>query len=283
VSVQRLAVVGTGLIGASIGLAARDAGVGSVRGFDRDRRALAMASALGAVEPAPSLPDAVAAAELVVVAVPPRHLAATVAGSAAAAPADCVVTDTGSIKRGVCAANEEIARFVGGHPLCGAASRGPELARADMFRGATWFLTPTGTTDCGALERVEAFVAVLGAMPVRIAADVHDRAVALTSHLPHALANLLVEQLQGERIDGVDPLDFPTRFLRETTRVAGANPDVWRDIFLENRDFVAASLAKHRRLAEELERALAAGDSAFVGAWIDRASAARARLLERDG
>src|SRR4051812_44287796 len=277
----RLAIVGPGLIGASVGLAAKRAGVASVSGFDPDPDALALARERGALDTAAtSLEEALDGAELAVVAAPVADLPAQVEAALAAAPADALVTDVGSTKGAVCAAAGDDRRFIGGHPVSGAETRGPGNANAELFDGATWFLTPTASTDPERYRVLHGFVASLGSTPVAVAPDAHDRIVALTSHLPHALANLLIAQGGAQRIDGHDPLDAAGGSLRDMTRVAGANPRIWVDIFLENREALAASLAEHRRRIEQVEAALADGDAGFLARWIGEASANRRRLLE---
>ena len=277
--VERLAVVGTGLIGASVGLAARRAGVASVTGWDPDAGSLSVASERGAVEPAADLAQAVARTDLVVVATPVGELPATVGEALDRAPAGTTVTDVGSTKRPVCAAAGGDPRFVGGHPICGAETRGPERATADLFDGATWFLTPTAATAPDRLRLLHGFVTALGARPVAIGPDAHDRLVAVTSHLPHVLANVLLNHAGASRVDGHDPLQAAGGSLREMTRIGGANPRVWVDIFLDNREALAAALAEQRRLLEQVERALAAGDAGFLARWIGEASGHRRRML----
>ena len=278
--IRRLAIVGTGLIGASVGLAARRAGVERVTGWDPDAAHLATAAEREAVEPTAELVSALEGAELAVVAAPVTALPAQVRAVLDASSADVTVTDVGSTKGGVCAAAAGVGRFVGGHPICGSEARGPEWATAELFDGATWFLTPVAATDPDSYKVLHGFVSALGAVPVAIDPDAHDRLVGVTSHLPHALANVLLNQAGGGKIDGHDPLDAAGGSLRDMTRVAGANPRIWVDIFLENREALAASLAEHRRRVEQVEAALAAGDAGFLARWIGEASANRRRLLE---
>ncbi len=275
--VRSLAVVGTGLIGASVALAARRAGVEDVRGYDPDGTALAGAVERGAVEAADSLAQAVGDAELTVVAAPVARLAASVAEVLEASSG--TVTDVGSTKGAVVRAARSDARFIGGHPVCGSEARGPENARAELFDGATWFLTPVAQTDPERYRTLHAFVAAVGAVPVAVDPDAHDRLVALTSHLPHALANVLVNQAGATRIDGHEPLAAAGGSLRDMTRVAGANPRIWIDIFLDNADAVRESLGEHRRRIEQLEGALESGDAGFLARWIAEASGNRRRML----
>ncbi len=273
-------IVGTGLIGASVGLAARRAGVDRVIGWDPDAAHLAAAAERGAVEPAPELAAALEGVELAVVAAPVTALPAQVRAVLDASPPGCTVTDVGSTKGGVCAAAAGVGRFVGGHPICGSEARGPEWATAELFDGATWFLTPVAATEPDRYKVLHGFVSALGAVPVAIDPEAHDRLVAVTSHLPHALANVLLNQAGGARVDGHEPLAAAGGSLRDMTRVAGANPRIWVDIFLENREALAASLAEHRRRVEQVEAALAAGDAGFLARWIGEASSNRRRLLE---
>jgi prephenate dehydrogenase len=275
--VSRLAVVGTGLIGASVALAARRAGVEEVRGFDPDAAALELAAERGAVDAAASLADAVGDAELTVVAAPVARLAESVAAVLGATSG--TVTDVGSTKSGVVRAADGDERFIGGHPVCGSEARGPANARAELFEGATWFLTPVARTSPERYRVLHSFVSSLGAVPVAVDAEAHDRLVALTSHLPHALANLLVNQAGATRIEGHEPLDAAGGSLRDMTRVAGANPRIWIDIFLENAAAVRDALGEHRRRIEQLEAALAEGDAGFLARWIAEASQNRRRML----
>jgi prephenate dehydrogenase len=277
--VSRLAVIGTGLIGASAALAARAAGVESVRGFDLDPDALAVAAERGAVAPAASLAETVGEAELVLVAAPVAALPELVLRVLASAPEDCVVTDVGSTKGAVVAAAGTDPRFVGGHPICGAETRGPGRASAELFLGATWFLTPGPVTPPARFRVLHAFVTALGARPVAIDPTAHDRLVAVTSHLPHALANLLLNQAGASRVDGHDPLQAAGGSLRDMSRIAGANPRIWVDIFLDNRDALLGALGEHRRRVEQLEAALADGDAGALARWIGEAAGNRRRLL----
>jgi prephenate dehydrogenase len=276
--VERLAIVGTGLIGASVGLAARAAGVADVRGWDVDADALAVAAERGAVAPADSLAAAVSGTDLAVVAAPVAALPAQVAAVLDASDNGTTVTDVGSTK-GAVTGHVVDGRFIGGHPVCGSEAHGPAHANGELFRGATWFLTPVAATDPERYRTLHGFVAALGAVPVAVDPSAHDRLVALTSHLPHALANVLLNQAGAARVDGHEALAAAGGSLRDMTRVAGANPRIWVDIFLDNADALAAALAEHRRRIEQLERALADGDAGFLARWIAEASGNRRRML----
>ena len=274
----RLAIVGTGLIGASVGLAARANGVDKVRGWDVDPDALAVAAERGAIVPAASLEEAVADADLAFVAAPVAALPSGVAAVLAASSEQTTVSDVGSTKGAVTSAVSD-GRFIGGHPVCGSHSHGAEHASGELFRGATWFLTPGAATEPDRYRTLHGFVSSLGAIPVAVDPEAHDRLVALTSHLPHALANLLLNQAGESRIDGHEPLAAAGGSLRDMTRVAGANPRIWIDIFLDNADALSAALAEHRRRVEQVEKALAEGDAGFLARWIAEASGNRKRIL----
>jgi prephenate dehydrogenase len=280
VAPERLAVVGTGLIGASVGLAAKRAGAGRVWGWDSDADSLALAAERGAVdEAADSLPAAVGEADLVIVATPVASLRDEVAATLAAG-ASATVSDVGSTKSGLCKSVSDRQRFIGGHPVCGSEARGPGHASAELFEGATWFLTPVAETEPERYKLLHGFVASLGAVPVAIDPSAHDRLMAVTSHFPHALANLILNHAGSVRVDGHEPLASAGGSLRDMTRVAGANPRIWVDIFLDNADELRASLAEHRRRVEDLERALASGDAGWLARWIGEAAVNRRTLLD---
>jgi prephenate dehydrogenase len=283
VPVQRLAILGTGLIGASVALAAKRSGETHVAGFDPDPETVATALDRGALDVAAASPqEALADADLAVVAAPVAQLAAEVAAALNAAPDSCTVTDVGSTKESVCAAAAGSSRFIGGHPVCGSEARGPANASANLFEGATWFLAPLPETDPQRYRLVHGFVSGVGATPVAVDPRAHDRLVSLTSHLPHALANLLVNQAGATRVDGHEPLAAAGGSLRDMTRVAGANPRIWVDIFLDNADELRSALADHRRRVEQLEAALGAGDAGFLARWIAEAAGNRRLMLERE-
>jgi len=270
-----VAVVGVGVIGGSVGLAARRRLGATVRGVDphADRALHA-----GAVDEAhDSLQTALDRADAAVVAVPVGALPETVAAVLAQAPPGCLVTDVGSTKRAVVAANGD-ERFVGGHPLAGSEAAGVAHAREDLFDGALWYLTPTSTTSGLVLERLHRFVAGLGARPAAIDADTHDRMMAAVSHLPHVVANVLVAQatraLGGEHIPPTGPS------FRDATRVAGANPALWADIYLANRDALLHAVDDTIARLQTARGALAAGDRAALQAWQAQAAAEREALLE---
>jgi len=274
----RIAVVGVGLIGGSIGLAARGRLAADVSGWSRSRATLQRALELGAIDRAgDSLADTVSGAAAVFVCAPVGVLPDVVREVLAAAPADCVVTDAGSTKRSVVEATDD-PRFVGGHPLAGAETAGVEHARADLFHDATWYLTPTPAATGVLFERLHRIVRDLGARPATIDAATHDTMLAAVSHLPHVLANVLVAQattaLGGERLPATGPS------FRDATRVAGANSAIWTDIYLANRDALVEQMDGALVRLHAVRDALLAADADAVTAWNDAAREDRRRLLE---
>ena len=277
-----VAVVGVGLIGGSIGLAARERLSARVRGFDPGAGVLAAAVERGAVDDAcGSVEEALDGAEVAFVAAPVSALGPAVAAALAAAGEDCVVTDAGSTKRSVVAAVDD-PRFIGGHPLAGAETAGVAHARADLFDGATWYLTPTARTAGVLYERLHRLLVELGARPAALDAETHDALLATVSHLPHVLANVLVARAarmlsdEGERLPATGPS------FRDATRVAGANTEIWRDIYLANADALVEAIDDTVRRLGEVRAALVARDAGAVATWNDGAREERRRLLEAD-
>jgi prephenate dehydrogenase len=275
-----LALVGVGLIGGSIGLAARERLGAAVAGYDTSDRALEEAQERGAIDhAADSIEAAVRGAEAVFVAVPVGALRPAVAAVLDAASANTVVSDVGSTKRAIVAALDD-PRFVGGHPLAGAETSGVQHARADLFDGATWYLTPTPTTGGILYERLHRFLHSLGARPVAIEPEIHDTILATVSHLPHVLANVLVSQAARTLAEGGERLPATGPSFRDATRVAGASSGIWTDIYLSNRDALIAgiddTIARLHRVRETLD----AADAAGITGWNDAAADDRRRLLE---
>ena len=254
---MRVAVVGVGLIGGSIALAARDRLDADVRESD---------PAIGGL----SVEQALEGAEAAFVAAPLGVLGDVVDEVLAAAPADCVVSDVGSVKAPLLRDDE---RFCGGHPLAGSEQRGREHARADLFDGATWYLTPTSRTSGVLLERLHRVIAGLGAASRPIDAAEHDRMLATVSHLPHVLANALVKDAAG----AIGPS------FRDATRVAGANPPLWRDIYLANRQELSRAIGAVRAELAAVDRALLEGDADWLEDWQAFAGERRRELLETEG
>jgi prephenate dehydrogenase len=279
---MRIAVLGVGLIGGSIGLAARRLEA-EVVGCGRSPERLQRAVELGAIDRAAgSLAEACAEADLVFCCAPVATLPEQAREALAAAGPETAVTDVGSTKGELVAAVGGDERFIGGHPLAGAETAGVENAREDLFEGARWYLTPTEQVSGVLYDRLQRALSALGARPQAIDPVSHDRLMATVSHMPHVLANALASEgaesltQDSERLPDVGPS------FRDATRVAGSNPAVWADIFASNHEAVAASVDS---VAARLSRAaelIRGGDREALAAWHAAAGDDRRRLLEAE-
>lgn len=277
---MRIAVIGVGLIGGSVALAARERLNASVAGYDDAAPALEAAVSGGVIDRAAgSVADAVGGAQAVFVAAPVGVLPGLVGEVLAVADGDCVVSDVGSTKRLIVAAHDD-ARFVGGHPLAGAETAGVTHARADLFQDATWYLTPGATTSGMLYERLHRLLHGLGARPTAIDPETHDRVLAAVSHLPHVLANVLVAQAARTLAAGFERLPAAGPSFRDAVRVAGAPSAIWTDIYLSNSDALRDEIDGTLTRLINVRDALNTGDADAVTAWNDAAAADRRRLLE---
>jgi prephenate dehydrogenase len=230
---RRAGLVGTGLIGGSVGLALRAAGW-HVTGTDADPARAERALERGAIDAVGSDPDA----EVTFVAVP---VSAVPAAARAALDAGGVVTDVGSVKAPVVAAVDH-PRFVGGHPMAGSEAIGVDGARVDLFDGAAWVLTPTPGTDQQAHALVHSVVRSFGADVLTLAPAQHDRLVATVSHVPHLTAAALMRMAAGRAEDDAALLRLAAGGFRDMTRIAAGDPVMWLDVCAENRDAIVEVL-----------------------------------------
>ena len=289
---MRIAVIGLGLIGGSIALAASERLPARTLGWDPDPSVLDRALERGAIAArVGSLADAVAGADAVFVAAPVGPLPELIGTVLAAAGDDCVVSDVGSTKRAIVSAHND-QRFVGGHPLAGSETAGIEHARGDLFDGATWYLTPTQITDGLLYERLHRIISGLGARPAAVDADTHDRLLAQVSHLPHVFANVLVAMVAagsgasdgggeagggGEAAQERLPVVGPS--FRDATRVAGANSGIWTDIYMSNRDALVPVIDDAIARLDAVRETLAAGQASELTRWNQAAADDHRRLL----
>jgi prephenate dehydrogenase len=280
--VKTIAIIGVGLMGGSLGLAARQrAGVAEVLGYSQTPATLELALERGAITRAcESLEEAAAGADVVFVCTPVRLVVAHVKRALAAAPQHAVVTDVGSTKgplmRSLTAREQE--RCVGGHPLCGSETAGVANARASLYEGATYFLTPGAHVDGEVYRRLYNLLGVIGARPVAVDPEEHDRLMAVVSHLPHVLSNILMTQA-GQHAGSRDALLSAGPSFRDLTRIAGSNRRVWTDIFVDNRAALLAALATFQEGLQEVLEALAANDTTRLEDTITRAAEQRQRML----
>lgn len=278
---MRIAVIGLGLIGGSFALAAKERLHAQVSGWDVDPEAVRKARAMKAIDvAAPTLSVAVADADLALIAAPLRVLPGLVNAVLASAPAQCVVTDVGSAKR-IMSPYGEDQRFIGGHPLAGAESAGIDGARADLFEGSTWYLTPSDLTSGVLYEHLHRILSGIGALPEAIDPVAHDRMLALISHLPHVLANVLVSQAAAGDRGNSERLPATGPSFRDATRVAGSNSSIWTDIYITNADSIQLAITETIARLQDVREVIAAKDPVELTAWNDTAAADRRRLADR--
>ena len=258
---QKIGIVGLGLIGGSIALAARQIWPASlVIGVDR-KDVLETAMRLHAIDVAADDLIVLAEADVVILAAPAKQNIALIADLDENVRQPAIVTDTSGSKRAIVDAARKLPprfTFVGGHPLGGAAKAGLEHARADLFNGRPWLLTPEGDGSGEAVEKLSAFARTLGAEPHVLAPAAHDRLLALLSHLPQLTASALMAVV-GEGV-GERGLALAGRGLADTTRLASSPPEIWRDVAATNADEIGAALDALIAVLEDLRRDLPRGD-----------------------
>lgn len=281
---DKAVIIGAGLIGGSIGMALRRLGLAKqVVAVARSEETLRLAVARGAADTATSaLSEAVAGADLIVLAAPVSRIVEHLALLADAAESDALVTDVGSVKAPIVAAAEKVLphpqRFVGGHPLAGSERKGVSAARPDLLDGATWVLTPTAGTAEAALVQIQDLVIRLGARPFLLSAQDHDELVARTSHLPHIVAAALVNVVAACAKERAEAIEVVGQGFRDTTRVAAGDAALWADIALANADALLAALREMKAGLDRLTAALGARDRDELERLLGQAQAAREKL-----
>jgi prephenate dehydrogenase len=279
--VKRVGIVGTGLVGASVGLALRRDQV-AVRGYDADPARAAAARDLGALdEVGPDLAAVAEDADLVVVAVPVGAIAELAVAALDAGAA--AVTDVGSVKAPIVDAVEAdrpalAARFVGGHPMAGSEQDGLEGADPDLFVGAPWVLTPTERTDPAAFTSVRRLIVGLGAEVIAVTPDDHDRLVAMVSHVPQLAATTLMDVAAAGGGEHATLLRLAAGGFRDMTRIAAGDPGIWPDICVANREEIVAALDGYLEALREVRALVDRRDRDGLLDLLERARAARRRL-----
>jgi prephenate dehydrogenase len=278
---QRVSILGVGLLGGSIGLAARARLNGCrVIGYGHRRSTLDRALEVGAIDEASdSTLDAVHQADLVILCTPVGLLAEMLRQIGPALKPGAIVTDVGSTKRSVIQAADRwlpaAVHFVGSHPMAGSEKRGVEYARADLFENAMCLLTPSPKTDPAALAAVRDFWQSLGMHTTDLSPEQHDQLLADVSHLPHALAAALVTM----QPDAAMPL-VGKGFL-DATRIASGDGALWRDILHDNADNLRASLTRLQEQLTHLQHLLQPAQAAALEQWLNQAAARRDALLQQ--
>lgn len=272
-----VAIIGVGLIGGSLGMALRSRRLARrVVGIGRDRARLDIAVRLGAIDAGTeNMADGIAEADCVVLCTTVGHILETVGETLRLAKPGAVVTDVGSTKGAIVRAVGDAPFFVGGHPMAGSEQTGVEAATPHLFQEATWALTPTETTSPDALARMRALAQEVGAATLVVTPDAHDAMVALTSHLPHALASALMRQAALTCATLPQTQRLAAGSFTDMTRVAASSPALWRDVCLTNRDAVLAALQGFRIELSVLEDAVDAGDAEAIEAFFAAGAAAK--------
>jgi prephenate dehydrogenase len=277
---QKIGIVGLGLIGGSIALAARQLWPSSLVIAVDNKDVLETAMRLHAIDVAADDLIVLAEADLVILAAPVRQNLLLLEELDENVRVPAVVTDTGSTKRAIVEAARQLPSrftFIGGHPLGGAAASGLEHARPDLFNGRPWLFTPQNDASGEALDKLLAFARALGAEPRAVSVAAHDRLLAFLSHLPQLTASALMKVV-GEAV-GDDGLTLAGRGLVDTTRLASSPPEIWKDITATNADEIGAALDTLIGLLRELRADLATGDR--LTEIFESASAWRQQLVKK--
>ncbi|MBU1224237.1 MAG: prephenate dehydrogenase/arogenate dehydrogenase family protein [Gammaproteobacteria bacterium] len=283
--VEKLAIVGTGLIGGSFSLALKQAGaVREVLGVGRNPASLDAALERGLIDRAADWAQA-GQADCILLALPVGETAAVLKNLAPHLKAGAIVTDAGSTKVNVVVAaraalGARMADFVPGHPIAGSEQSGPGAARADLYQGRKVVLTPQADTRADAIATVTALWQAAGAQVETLDAALHDRVFAAVSHLPHLAAFALVDEL-AQRADGDTFFRFAASGFRDFTRIASSSPEMWRDIALANREAVLAELDAYVAALHALRSAVSAEDAEAVLAIFSRAREARNHWIHK--
>jgi prephenate dehydrogenase len=289
VRIEKLVVIGVGLICASCALAMRRAGaVGQVVGVGRSEENLRRAVARGVIDRGIMLDDdwtrEVTDADFVLIAIPVAQYRETLTVLGPALARGAVITDAGSTKQDVVLAAREtlgarLPQFVPGHPIAGNERSGADAGDASLYVGRQEILTPLPETSVAALRRVEEFWTMCGARVARLDPARHDRIMAAVSHLPHLLAFTLVAEL-ASRQDSAEYMSNAGSGFRDFTRIAGSSPEMWRDIALANRDALLTELGAYRGALDALMLSIEHGDKAALDAMLGRAADTRRRWGE---
>ncbi len=280
---QKVAILGIGLIGGSLGLALKERGLARhVVGVARREETLQMALESGVCDEATTNAiEAASGADLVFLASPVGAMPELCAQIAGVVAPGCLITDGGSTKARVVEACEPLfagAHFVGGHPLAGSAQSGPASARADLFQNAVWIVTPTPRTQPKALEKLRELVVQLGARVVEMAPDEHDQLLAVSSHLPHLTASALVQSFLKSKDSAPHIAELVAGGWRDSTRVAAGSAEMWRDICLDNAPSVEHALDEFAREIQTLRDLVAKRDGEGLERWLEEAARERKKF-----
>lgn len=275
-----LAIVGVGLIGGSFAAALRQAGATSrVLGVGRNAASLQRACQLGLIDDVVTLEQAADQADIILIATPIGVVGKVLSVLGPLLRTDTLLTDACSTKTDVVATarealGERIAQFVPGHPIAGAEQTGPEAASADLYRGRNTILTPLPDNAVVDVMRIRRLWEACGARVLTMEPDAHDTVMASVSHLPHFLSSVYMWQVASAH-DSTVRMALAGSGFRDFTRIAAGSPEVWRDIFLSNRDAVLEELQQVKQALAQAEQALVAEDGQALQDFLERAALAR--------
>jgi prephenate dehydrogenase len=283
--IERLAIIGVGLIGGSFARALREAGaVKSVVGIGRSRSNLEEALSLGICdEVTQDAVEGVRGAQMVFISVPVCSIPAVVREIAPALSPGCIVTDGGSVKTSIVRECEALMPagcfFIGGHPIAGTEHSGASASFATLYRGKRCILTPTELTDAAALDLVARLWKLSGAVVCSMEPDHHDRIFAEISHLPHVVAYALVHAVGTADVEGENVLSYTAGGFRDFTRIASSDPVMWRDIALMNREALLKSIDGFSASLAELRQRIDRSDSSGLAEFFTIAKQFRDGIL----
>jgi cyclohexadieny/prephenate dehydrogenase len=286
---ERIAILGVGLIGASIARAARESGVaGAIKLYDSSDVVRQRVRELGLGEVRDSASDAVADADLIVLSTPVGAMSAAMQAAAAGVKAGAIITDVGSVKGAVIEAVQAHvpadAYFIPGHPIAGTEHSGPDAGFATLFKGRWHILTPLDDPRAYygvAVDKLEAFWRALGANVERMEPGRHDVVLAVTSHLPHLIAFNIVAMAEDlESVTESEVVKYSASGFRDFTRIAASDPTMWRDVFLNNREAVLEVLGRFSEDLAALQRAIRWGDGQQLYDLFDRARRMRREVID---
>ncbi|WP_126173373.1 prephenate/arogenate dehydrogenase family protein [Altericroceibacterium xinjiangense] len=283
---QRVAIIGLGLLGGSIGLAvARYLPDVSTRGFDIDPDVRQRAREIGLVgEVCDEAADAVREADLVILCVPVGAMGETARGIAGVLPADALISDVGSSKQGITRVLGEALpnhAVIPAHPVAGTEHSGPDAGFAALFRHRWCIITPPAGADPDRVERLAAFWRGLGATVETMDAEHHDLVLAVTSHIPHLIAYTIVGTASDlEDVTRSEVIKYSAGGFRDFTRIAASDPTMWRDVFLNNREAVLEMLDRFLTDLAHMREAIRAGDGETMFDLFTRTRAVRRSIIE---
>ncbi|MDO8683988.1 MAG: prephenate dehydrogenase [Armatimonadota bacterium] len=282
-----IAIIGVGLIGGSLGLAAKQLDLAKrVIGIGRNEQRLARAKTLGAVDDFTlHASEGVANADLVVVCMPVSYIVPTIREISPFLKSGAIVTDVGSTKSEIVLGAESVisnsAHFIGGHPMAGSEASGVEAAKADLFKDAAYVITPTNNTNLKAMRCLIDFARNLGSRTIVMTPEEHDESVAIMSHAPHVLAAAALRIAhEAELARPGDVFSLAAGSFRDLTRVAGSPPILWRDICMSNRKAVTSTLKRFEDTLAAMRKVIEKGNPTEIEALFEEAGSIRESQME---